>query len=75
MAASLQMGQQAWSPSKQGRKASKAAHQKQEPLGKWSKVKTRARSRSKLAVGRRVRESQGTSGAQEVQMQQAGTEL
>ena len=47
---------------------------KQEPLGKWSQGKSRARSRSKLALGKGARGSQGTSGALEVQEQQARTE-
>lgn len=46
---------------------------KQEPLGKWRQGKSRAGSRSKLAMGKRAQERQGTSGALEVQEQQASS--
>ena len=46
---------------------------KQEPLGKWRQGKSRAGSRSKLAMGKRAQERQGTSGALEAQEQQASS--
>jgi len=47
---------------------------KQEPLGKWSQGKSRVGYHCKLALAQRARESQGMSGALEVQEQQARSE-
>ncbi|KAK4825706.1 hypothetical protein QYF61_002065 [Mycteria americana] len=46
---------------------------RQEHLGKWSQGKSRAHSGYKFAMGKEARESQGMSGALEVQEQQART--
>ena len=46
---------------------------KPEPLGKWRQGKSRAGSRSKLAMGKRAQERQGTSGTLEAQEQQASS--